>query len=134
MGMVSRYRPAFMTLIADGEARCCMEIAEALHCGDKCVRRFMADLLTEGEVHIDSYRGKGLVAYYRFGPGANAERPALKTKPEVLEKLRVKSRKRAPAMPLDRPMKRVLGDWWPVADPVVVSAMVAMVRTGHTAP
>lgn len=124
-GIVSVYKPKLMALMSDGEARNCTEMALAVGCGDKLIRTFVTKMVIFGEAHVDSYRGPHAVAFYRAGVGQNAVKPAPKTAPEVLEKLRVKSRKRAPAGSV------VVGDWWPRADPVVVSAISQMVRAGR---
>lgn len=132
--------PRIEALMADGLARSALEVSQAIDAEKKYVRSVFADLVREGSAYIESYRGANHTMFYKMGEGENAERPVNKTPEHKLAKSRVKNRmirsntprKRLADRDLDE-LRRTSAYWWPRADPVVVSAMSAMVRAGRSA-
>jgi hypothetical protein len=128
-----------MTLMSDGVARSSREIEDEIGCGNKFVRVILNQLIADGKAHIESYRGRHHEVFYRMGQGVNAPMPVFKTAETERSRRWVANRKLTDSVAQDqRSLDRALDDkyraggaWWPHADSVVVSAMVAMVRSGR---
>lgn len=138
MGRPSIYRPLFMKLMSDGAARSSREIEDEIGCGNKFIRVILNQLVAAGQAHIESYRGRHHEVFYRLGAGKNAPMPEFKT-PETVRSARWAANRKLMQSVVDpRSLERALDDeyrltdeWWPRADAVVASAIVAMVRSGR---
>lgn len=122
----------------DGVARSSKEIEDEIGCGNKFVRVILNQLITAGQAHIESYRGRHHEVFYRMGPGENAPMPEFKTPETERSRRWTANRKLMKSVVDPRAIERELdeqhrtaAEWWPRADAVVVGAMVAMVRSGR---
>lgn len=103
----------------DGKERTAREIAELVGLDRKSINEYMRVAVTPGPnqwAHIARVEGLYRKSVYVYGPGKNAERP------ESIEELSDAQ--------LDA-MHRSAGNWWPIADQVVISAMSAMCFVGR---
>ena len=136
MGRRPEVKVAILALMSDGLARTAFEVANIIGCEKKYARSLFADLVAGGGAHILEYRGRNHEMVYKLGAGKNAEKPDNRTPEYKLARKRVKDslkrtgKRRLTDRELDR-LYRASDAWWPRADPVVVGAMVAMVRTGR---
>ncbi|WP_250538683.1 MULTISPECIES: hypothetical protein [unclassified Caballeronia] len=109
-------------LMQDGKERTAREIGELIGLDRKSVNEYMRVAVTPGAsqwAHVARVEGLHRKSVYVYGPGENAERP------ESLEEMSDKQ--------LDA-LHRSAGAWWPYGDPVLMSAMSAMVTAGRAAP
>ncbi|MBU7436500.1 hypothetical protein [Paraburkholderia fungorum] len=138
MGRRPETKTAIIAVMADGVLRTACEVSKLVDAQKKTVRAVLADMVADGEAHIPEFRGRNNEFVYKLGAGVNAERPANRTPEYLLARKRVKDslkrngKKQLTERDLDR-LYRASDNWWPRADPVVVGAMVAMVRTGRSA-
>ncbi len=109
-------------LMQDGKERTAREIGELIGLDRKSVNEYMRVAVTPGPsqwAHVARVEGMYRKSVYAYGPGTNAERP------DSIEEMTDKQ--------LDA-LHRSAGAWWPYGDPVLMSAMSAMVTAGRAAP
>lgn len=136
-------KPALIALMEDGKERSARQVAKALKCDRQHVRDIFAGLIKRGLAHVPRY-GAWRAQIFKLGPGINAEPPPFQAPLAVRERQRLINRGSRAAKPAPQPKPeptdreideryRCPATWWTPADPAVVGAMVAMVRSAHAA-
>ncbi|RKE36663.1 hypothetical protein B0G76_2865 [Paraburkholderia sp. BL23I1N1] len=114
--------------------RTAAEVAELLSAEKRSVRDVLSAMVLRETAHIVEWRGSYHEIVYVFGPGENAPKP-LSATPAAYRKRLIEKRRKAAGMPAGMSdtevdeMYRAGDNWWPRADPVVVSSIDAMVRS-----
>ncbi|MBC8730003.1 hypothetical protein [Paraburkholderia sp. UCT2] len=131
-------RERIVQLMKDKVARTGSEVSKAVNLDRKTVRDLLVSLIALDKVHLTGEYGPYKAAYYQFGPTPEGKPKLTRARPVP----RGEARRRAMAEAkteeeLDRLLDaayRAPARKWSRADPVVIAAFDAMVRTESVQP